>query len=220
MSQPTTASQAPPPAANRDQNAFQNVASLIESRIREAQNALWWSEFVRSILRIFIGVFVAVLLWVVLDQWIYTPGMIARLAGFVVLLGWVVHQAVTRVFPVLKGTIRPEYAARSLERDVPEMRQELTSYVTLREQSSSPSLSGKVIRSIGAHAASRLRTHDALPAEATGTLRWWIAAASLMAIFFIYAALSPKNSFQSASRLVMPIASIDPAKRVKILDVT
>lgn len=219
MSQPTTASPTPPPAANRDQNAFQSVASLIESRIREAQNALWWSEFIRSILRIFIGVFVAVLLWVVLDQWIYTPGMLARVAGFIVLLGWVVHQAVTRVLPVIKGTIRPEYAARSLERDVPEMRQELTSYVTLRDQSNSPSLNGKVIRSIGAHAASRLRSHDALPVEATGTLRWWIAAASLMAIFFIYAALSPKNSFQSASRLVMPVASIDPAKRVKIRDV-
>ncbi|WP_442507960.1 circumsporozoite protein- membrane associated protein [Novipirellula sp. SH528] len=219
MSQPTTASPAPPPAANRDQNAFQSVASLIESRIREAQNALWWSEFIRSILRIFIGVFVAVLLWVVMDQWIYTPGTLARVVGFSALIGWVVHQGITRVLPVIKGTIRPEYAARSLERDVPEMRQELTSYVTLRDQSNSPSLNGKVIRSIGAHAASRLRTHDALPVEATGTLRWWIAAASLMAIFFLYAALSPKNSFQSASRLVMPIASIDPAKRVKIRDV-
>ncbi len=219
MSLSTTASPTPPPSTPREPNAFDSVAALVESRIGEAQKALWWAELIRSLLRILIGAVVAVLVWVVVDQWLYSPGRGARIVGFIALLSWVVSQALLRVVPVLRGAIRPEYAAYSLERDVPEMRQELTSYVTLRDQKDAPGLRGKVIRSIGAHAASRLRTHDALPIEATGMIRWWLVTAGLMAIFFLYAALSPKDSFQSASRLVMPIASIDPAKRVMIRDV-
>ncbi|TWU20643.1 hypothetical protein Pla52o_45210 [Novipirellula galeiformis] len=219
MSLSTTASPTPPPSTPREPNAFDSVAALVESRIGEAQKALWWAELIRSLLRILIGAVVAVLVWVVVDQWLYSPGRGARIVGFIALLSWVVSQTLLRVVPVLRGAIRPEYAAYSLERDVPEMRQELTSYVTLRDQKDAPGLRGKVIRSIGAHAASRLRTHDALPIEATGMIRWWLVTAGLMAIFFLYAALSPKDSFQSASRLVMPIASIDPAKRVMIRDV-
>ncbi|MFG0262380.1 MAG: hypothetical protein ACF788_08315, partial [Novipirellula sp. JB048] len=219
MSLSTTASPTPPPSAPREPNAFDNVAAVVESRIDEAQRALWWAELIRSVLRILIGAVAGVLVWVVVDQWLYSHGLVARVLGFITLLAWVISQSVLRVLPVLRGAIRPEYAAYSLERDVPEMRQELTSYVTLRDQKDAPGLHGKVIRSIGAHAASRLRSHDALPNEATGMIRWWLVMAGLLALFVLYAALSPKNSLQSASRLVMPIASIEPAKRVRIHDV-
>ncbi len=202
-----------------DESAIEAITSLVESRIRETQNALWWAELVRSGLRIVIVILACTLGFIVVDQWIYSPGIATRSVCILCLLGWIVSQFVTRVVPILRGEIRPEYAARSLERDDPSMRQDLTSYVTLRDQQDSPDLRGKVIRSVGAHAAHRLREHDALPSEATGTLQWWLVTASLLASIVLYSAFSPKNSLQSASRLMLPFANIEPAKRVKISDV-
>ena len=160
-----------------------------------------------------------VLLWVVIDQWVYSPGMGIRTALFSVLvisLGWYLWR---RVVPLLGSSVRPEYAARALERDLPDLRHSLTSYVTLRGDRVTGGLRSRVVRSIGAATAGKLKAHDELPAEATGTLRWWIATAVTLALLVAYGAASPKNSLQSAARLAAPLASIDPARRVSIKDV-
>jgi hypothetical protein len=192
---------------------------VIRERIAEACSALWWAELTRASLRIVIVWLIALLLWLVVDQWVYSPGVLLRVVALVALLTWTVRRVLLVVWPIMRSSIRPEYAARSLERDNPQLHQDLTSYVTLQSDRANDGLASRVLRSIGSTAARQLRVHDQLPGEATGTLRWWVAAASALALLATYAVLSPKNSFQSASRLIAPIASIDPAKRVQIRDV-
>ncbi|TWU34489.1 hypothetical protein [Novipirellula artificiosorum] len=209
----------PTPASAPKAKSFDPVASLLDERISEAQNALWWAELVRGTLKTVLGSFAAIGAWVIFDQWVYSPGYLGRVLFFSLLVAWMVSRFFYRILPVLRSTIRPEYATRSIERDNPDMRQELTSYVTLHHQQDDSALRGKVIRSVGAHAANRLRQHDALPTEATGTLTWWIATALMMGVIVVYAFVSPKSSVQSARRLFSPIASIAPAKRVAIADV-
>ncbi len=206
--------------AGSGQSAKGDVDALIRERIDEACSALWWAELIRAVLRMVIVAILAVLIWVAFDQWLYSAGTLMRLIAFVALAGWVGWTIVYRVVPILRSAVRPEYAARSLERDVPSLRQALTSYVTLRDDRTKGSLRSRVVHSIGAQAAGRLRTHDQLPEEATGTLRWWIAASAALALLVAYAVISPKNSFQSAGRLLAPFASIDPPRRVSIRDVT
>ena len=75
------------------------------------------------------------------------------------------------------------------------------------------------MRSMGAQAAGRLKTHDTLPDEATGTLRLWIIAAGSLAALILYAAITPKNPIRSVGRLIAPLADIAPARRVSITDV-
>ncbi|TWU45468.1 hypothetical protein Q31b_06400 [Novipirellula aureliae] len=221
---PSTTAPSPSPArreksATNPSPSFDAISELVESRIAEAQNALWWAELTRVGLKTLLGALVGVLLFVVIDQWIYSPGILLRVGWFGAWLVWMGWMIFSRIIPVLSGTICPEYAARSLERDTPEMRQELTSYVMLRDQRSDAGLRGKIVRSVGAHAAGRLKQNDRLPSEATGTIVWWLATAATLALFLVYAVVSPKSTLQSASRLVMPAASIAPAKRVAITDV-
>ncbi len=192
---------------------------LIRERIAEACSALWWAELTRAALRIVIIWVVALLAWLIVDQWVYSPGVLLRVLALVALVVWTLRSGLTVMWPILRSSIRPEYAARSLERDNPHLHQDLTSYVTLQSDRTADGLASRVLRSIGSTAARQLRVHDQLPGEATGTLRWWIAAASAFALLASYAVLSPKNSFQSAGRLIAPMASIDPAKRVLIRDV-
>ncbi|MGB7326551.1 MAG: circumsporozoite protein- membrane associated protein [Rubripirellula sp.] len=193
--------------------------SLIQARIIETASALWWAELVRRSLGLVIAAIVGVLVWVIVDQWIYSPGALVRwfaLAGFLVGSAWYVYK---RIFPLVGNEVSAEYAARSLERDMPELRQALTSYITLRRTADASGLSGRVVRSIGASAAGRLKKHDALPVEATGTISWWFATAIAMSVLIGYAVVSPKNSLQSVIRLAAPMATIDAPRRVSIADV-
>ena len=80
----------------------------------------------------------------------------------------------------------------------------MTSYVTLRGDGDTEGLRSRVVRSIGAATAGRLRAYDELPEEATGTIRWWVATAIALALLVGSAAFSPKNSLQSAARLAAP----------------
>jgi hypothetical protein len=207
-----------PPSAGAG-TAKSGADELIDIRIVEACKALWWAELVRASLRLVITGLGVVLVWVIVDQWIYSPGPTLRIAAFAVLLlslGWYLWW---RVVPLLGSSIRPEYAAMSLERDLPELRQSLTSYVTLRGDRDIAGLRSRVVRSIGAATAGRLRSHHELPIEATGTFHWWIATAVTLALLVAYGAASPKNALQSAARLAVPFASIEPARRVSIRDV-
>ncbi len=207
-------STAPLPSANQAESD-----RFIEERISEARNALWWAEFVRESLTTLIAALMAVIVWVIVDQWVYSPNVGARLVAFAGLAGWCVWRFLTRIWPLLGSSIQPAYAARSLERDLPEMKQALTSYVTLRTEQQQPGLRSRVVRSIGSAVAGRLKTHDTLPGEATGTLKWWLAAIAALTILILYAAFSPKSTIASVSRLVAPLASIEPPKRVSIREV-
>ncbi len=193
--------------------------SLIEARIAEAASALWWAELTRWTLGLVIGLLVAGTAWLVLDHWIHSPRPIARAAFLLAGLSVAIWYVTRRIYPLLNSRVLPEYAARSLERDMPELRQALTSYVTLKQGADPAGLNGRVVRSIGATTAERLKSHNALPAEATGTMAWWIATAIALAVLVGYMIVSPKNSLQSAARLALPLASIDAPHRVDITDV-
>lgn len=207
-----------PPVANPQPTAAKDPGNLIQLRIDEACKALWWAELTRACLRIAIGSLAAVLGWVIFDQWVYSPNSFIRFLALCTLIAWICWEAYSRVLPLIGNSVRPEYAARSLERDIPDSKQQLTSYVTLKDEKSE-GLRSRVIRSIGSRVAGQLKQHDVLPAEATGTLKWWLAAAGALALALGYAALSPKNSLASASRLFVPLASIEAPTRVSITNV-
>ncbi|QDT07698.1 hypothetical protein K227x_61260 [Rubripirellula lacrimiformis] len=194
--------------------------SLIETRISEAASALWWAEVTRRSLKLVLITIGCLLAWVMVDQWVYSPGPVARCVVGFGLWAAAITYVVRVIYPMLGNRILPEYAARSLERDIPDLRQSLVSYVTLRQASPASGLQGRVVRSIGASTAKRLASHDALPAEATGTMAWWIATAVGMLLLVIYAVVSPKNTLQSAVRVVAPLASIDAPRRVSITQVS
>ena len=163
-----------------------------------------------------IGSMSAILIWLIMDHWIYSPGTWVRMGCLVALVAVAIWTLVRKAWPVLTSSVSDEYAAWALEQDNPNFREQLTSYVTLKSDAPERGVRARVIRVIGSRAASLLKSHDALPSEATGTFSWWIAAAAVFALLAGYIVASPKSSVASASRLVAPLASIDPAKRVQI----
>ncbi|MEL6107001.1 MAG: hypothetical protein AAFU85_13225 [Planctomycetota bacterium] len=192
---------------------------LIDQRIDEARRALWWGELIRTLLTIVIGSMVAILGWLVFDHWVYASGPFLRSVSLVALIAVVTWFLVRRVWPVLTSKVTDEYAAWALEQGHSDYRQQLTSYVTLKPDGADKGLRARIVKVLGSRAAGLLKTYDELPAEATGTFRWWIAAAAVFALLMAYVVGSPKSSLASATRLIAPLSAIDPAQRVSIREV-
>src|SRR6056297_143122 len=190
---------------------------LIQSRIEGVRRGLWRSELTRSLLTLLLGGLALLLVGAIVDHWIWSPGPLGRtliIVTAVVVACWWVWR---RLRPLLTLRIDRAYAAYAIERDLPELNHALTSYVTLRDDRAQPGLRGVVVRSIGAKAAGSLNSHaELLPSEMQTSFRLWIAVAAALAVLGAYAVVSPKNTFQSASRLLMPLASIEPPTRVQI----
>ena len=192
---------------------------LIDQRIDEARRALWWGELVRTLLAIVIGSMVAILAWLLFDHWIYASGPLLRTLSLLALIAIATWFVVRRVWPVLTSRVSEEYAAWALEQGHSDYRQQLTSYVTLKPDGPVKGLRARIVSVLGSRAAGLLKAHDELPAEATGTFRWWIAAACVFALLMAYIVGSPKSSLASAQRLIAPLSAIDPAQRVSITEV-
>ncbi len=192
-------------------------------RIEAAQSALWRAELTRRVLVLVISVMAITLFWIVVDQWIWSPGVAGRSLIAVALTAAGAAYAYLRLWPVMHLRVREDYAARALERDHPELGHSLSSYVSLRQQRVNHprgQLADRVVQSVGANAATKLKHIDAPPSEATGLISWWVTAIALLAVIAAYALASPKNSAQSVARLVRPLASLDAPRRVQITDVS
>ena len=203
------------PSANAP--AAHSTDQLIGQRLDEARRALWFGELTRTALRAVIACFVVTLAWIVIDQWIYSPGLMVRTLCFLTAGATLIWYCVARLWPVLTSKVTDEYAAWALEQEQPDFRQQLTSYVTLKDQQSG--FRARVVKVIGARAASLLRINESLPAEAVGTFSWWLVTIAAFFILALYCVLTPKSPLVSAQRLFLPLATVEPAKRVTILDV-
>ena len=136
--------------------------------------------------------------------------------AFGLLVTVAIEYLLRHLMPILGSTITPEYAARALEKDLPNARQSLLSYLTLRNESKKDKLGFGVLRSLASSTGKQLRGHDALPTEVTGTVKWWLISISSLALLVAYVLISPKSSVQAMMRLGAPLANIDAPQRVLI----
>jgi hypothetical protein len=194
---------------------------LIGQHLEAVRGAIWRAALIKNSLALLAFLTTVALVFVIVDQWVYSFSMPARLLVAFVTLAASVYWVVRAIVPLIRLRISPEYAAYSVELDQPDLKHALTSYVTLRNERDTPGLRGIVVRSIGVRAARHLRaTGLTMPTAALGNFRPGVTTAVLLASLILYAVLSPKNTVQSFSRLAAPLADIRPPTRVSILEVT
>lgn len=193
---------------------------LIGEHLQAVQSALWRSILVKNTLILSATLISGFLTFIIVDQWIYSFGIFSRCIWVLALAGFTIWWFVTRIVPLIKLRISPEYAAYSVELDEPDLQHSLTSYVTLRNDREAPGLRGIVVRSIGARAARHLTTSGmSMPSETLGNFHTGLFTAGVAAVLILYAVFSPKNTVQTMTRLAAPFAAIAPPSRVTIAEV-
>lgn len=218
----TAIPQSSPPRSDHPGEAVGRVAGdeVLLRAIEEARVALWRAELSRTLLKGLVAAVIGLIAWFVVDQWIWSPGIVGRLLAFGIVIAACGWWAWTQLLPLTRSRVRADYAAFSLEADLPELQHSLTSYISLRGDSDASGLRGAVLRSMATRAAGQIKRHRIeIPSEATGTFRWWILFAASLAAFAAYGLLSPKNTVSSAQRLLLPLANVAPPTRVTIRDV-
>ena len=164
---------------------------------------------------------VGVMLWlgsgILVEHWLVRGGLptgarwIWFAAGAVVLAAAVVRWIV----PLVRYRVNLVYAARILEREHPELHNDVVNAVLARAHADDTT--PLIVKSLRRRAARQLSTVSADGViDRTPALRLAYVLAGLMALACIYEVLAPKSFVVSAARLVAPWLGIAPPSRVRI----
>ncbi len=157
--------------------------------------------------------------FVLVDHWLLEMSRWMRIAIFGALAVWSVAWFVRKIVPPMFYRINPEHAARLIEKQIPDSKDSLISWLQLNEVSATPPKS--VLNQIGRYAFKFLRSADATQVADTANLvRLSAAFFGCLLCIAIYFFASPKSGWTSVSRLLLPWANIAPATRVQFVQIT
>ena len=200
----------PPPAA---------YDHAVEQHLRATQAQVKLVDIVSNSLLLIVGAlaFTLVVAWI--DHWVFALGFWSRLLALFILLGGSGWWFATRILPLIIKRINPVYAAQTIERAEPSLKNSLINFLLLRNEREK--VHAVVYQAVGQRAATDL-SH--VPAENivdySHLLKIGYVLAALVVVGAIYKIVSPKDPFQSAARIVAPWADIDRPSRVSIEEVT
>ena len=210
---------APAPLAPPHDRAVVDSEHLIDEHIDRTRWALKLVDFAGGLLTLAVALLAFLLVAALLDHWVVPGGL--STTGRTALFGAMVlglASLLWRQFVPLLRAINPVFAAHTIEKTAPSLKNSLLNVLlfrTHREQ-----MPAKVFYALEQQAAARL---SAAPADATidhaALLRLGYALVAIVAICAVYAVLSPKNLATSAGRVLAPWADIAAPSRVQIHDI-
>ncbi|MCU0709014.1 MAG: hypothetical protein MUF23_12035, partial [Pirellula sp.] len=155
---------------------------------------------------------------VLVDHWLWPLSKLARLGVWGIVVAWSVWWLPRRVLPPLVYPISTEHAARMIERQFPDCKDSLISWLQLSSEDAKAPRG--VVAYVGRYAIRNLNGQDAQSVVDSATVvRLGAAFFGCLLCSAIYMFASPKSGMTSIARMIMPWANIAPAARVQIVEV-
>ena len=183
---------------------------FIERQLRKSRSQVRSVDIAGHLMVLAAASLVYFLLAALVDHWLVTGGLgfWARLAFLVVYLAACGWYLAVEVLPLVVRRINPVYAAHTIERSRPSLKNALVNFLLFRDDRAG--VNPVVYEAIEAQAATNLAQ---VPIDsAVDRSKLVRLGYALVAIFFIcalYALLSPKNLLRTVGRVAMPWADID-----------
>ncbi len=193
---------------------------LVDAQIHATRRSLKLVDLLGGILTLTIGLLVFLFSTALLEHWVVPGGWspLARGILFILLLASIAWYGWRTFWPLLRQPINPIYAAQTLEKSSPTLKNSLLSLLLFRKHRQQ--LSATVYQALEQQAALRLSQVPVDTAvDRSAILRLGYALVVVVAIFALYRVLSPKNPITSASRILFPWSSTLAPSRVQILDI-
>jgi hypothetical protein len=152
-----------------------------------------------------------------IDHWLVSGGLpvwarVTAFAGYLAVVGW---YTATQVLPLFIRRINPLYAAETIERSQPTLKNSLLSFLQFR--GGKQPLPEPVYHAIERQAATGLaRAPVESAVDRMPLIRLGYVLAGVLALGAIYKIASPKDPFRTVARVLMPWADILPPTRVSI----
>jgi len=176
--------------------------------------AMALATFLLALAVALVGWFVA---GVLLEHWLVPGGLPdwVRWAWFGAAVAGTGLAIVRWLLPLVWYRVNLVYAARALERDHPELHNDLVNAVLVKERSGEAAEA--VLKSLRRRAARQLsRVPDEGVEDRTPAIRLAWALAALVCLTIVYGLLAPKSLVASATRLAAPWTGLAPPARVRI----
>ncbi len=193
--------------------------AFIESQLTKTRSHVWSVELVGDLMVLAAGTLGYFFLAGIVDHWVIPGGLgfwgrLLFLLGYVAVALYLARQAL----PLLVRRINPLYAAHTIERSRPSLKNALVNFLIFRENPGR--LTSAVYQAIEEQAATKLAKVEVETAvDRSKLIRIGYALVAIVVVCAIYTVVSPKDLFRSAGRVLMPWARIDAPTRTRIVDI-
>ncbi len=217
-----TAGRSPPPLppAKKPGGKWLEYDTFIDTQIRKARGQVKGVELAGALLTLAAGAVLFFLLAALVDHWLIPGGLSVwgRVLGCMIFVGGLGWFLARRLAPLLLLRINPAYAAQTIEKGKPTLKNALVNFLFLREQRGG--VSDRVYHAVEEQAATSLsRVSVEATVDRTRVVQIGYVLLVAVAVFGIYCLVSPKNPFETVGRIVMPWADIQQPTRVTIADI-
>jgi hypothetical protein len=214
MSRGTVSSQSVAPATG----VPVSTDAFIQKHLDETRQQVKFVEISTHLITLFTIALSYLLIAAVVDHWIMPLGTVGRVLALLVLIGGMGYYIYQFVFPLLLRKINPLYAARTIEKAEPSLKNSLINFLQLRQESGS--VPQVVLNAMESRAANDIATTQVDNAvDRRQLLLMGYVLAGVIALVGMYRIASAKNPFTSFYRVLIPWASVDQPSRVQIEDV-
>jgi hypothetical protein len=153
------------------------------------------------------------LVMLALDRWLVLPAAVRQIAflGFVLAAGWYVLRV---LFTPLRNAVNPYFAAREIERTLPEAKNSLVNWLDLRERPLAPSIREALVR----RAAGDVSKADLEEAVADRRTAVWgtLAGALAVAAVVMFLILRPAQFMSLFARTFFPFSATSIVAQTRI----
>jgi hypothetical protein len=189
----------------------------IEGQLRRTRRQVRGVELASRLMLLVAAAIAFFLVTAVVDHWLVPGGLgvYGRLAFLAVFLVGAGMFAAREIAPLFIYRISPVYAAHTIERAKPTLKNSLVNFLLLR--SNRAAVPEVVLGAVEEQAASGL-SHTPIEhvVDRTRLVQIGYVLLAMVAAFSLYYLASPKSPLQTLSRVVLPWADLQPPSRVKI----
>jgi hypothetical protein len=210
----------PPPPKQASQGHLVEYEQFIDDQLRRTRGHVRSVDLTGSVMLLIAGTVAYFFVIALIDHWVMPGGLgfIGRLLALAGIVIAAIYYLAADMLPLLLKRINPVYAAHTIERSRPGMKNGLVNFLLFRAHPGA--LSPVVYQAIEEQAATNLAKGRAETAvDRSKLIHIGYALVSIMFVCALYALFSPKDLFQTVERVVLPWAEISAPTRTSIVEI-
>lgn len=192
----------------------------IDTQLRRTRGQVKIAEVCAHLMSLAVAALAFFLIVALADHWLIRGGFGAalRFALFAALVIGAGYYFVRKILPALLGRVNPVYAAQTIERSRPTLKNSLINFLLFRQKPESvPGVVYKALQEQAATGLTRVSIESAV--DRTRMIHLGYVLIAFLTAFALYFVLSPKNPFVSAQRIILPWTNVPAPSRVSIQDI-
>jgi len=208
-----------PPVASKAAQLIE-FEEFIEAQLRKTRSHVRSVDISGSLMLLAAGSLAYFLVAALVDHWVVAGGL-GYWGRALFLATYLVGAAIfvaTQVAPLLFRSINPVYAAETIERSRPSLKNGLVNFLFFRANPAG--MSAQVYEAVEEQAATRLaESHADAAVDRTRLITVSYGLAGVLLLCALYTLASPKDFLKSIGRIAMPWAEISAPTRTAIVEI-